>query len=45
MEQDGAAKLFQCFSENQKKRSRDKSHSQDKYSEIHIGEAVVVKNY
>ena len=41
MEQDGAAKLFQCFSENQRKWSSDKSHNQDKYSEIYIGEFII----
>ena len=48
MEQDGAAKLFQCFSENQRKRSKDESHNQDKYSEIYIGallsKVVIAKN-
>ena len=29
MEQDGAAKLFQWFSEIQTKRSTDKSHNQE----------------
>ena len=42
--QDGAAKLFKWFSENQTKGKTDMCHllmSQDNYSEIHIGKFII----
>ena len=46
--QDRAARLFQCFSENQMKGNTDKCHllmtkdiKEDKSSEIHIGKSTI----
>ena len=41
MEQDGAARLFQCFSENQWKETQINVITKDKSSEIHIGDSII----
>ena len=41
MEQDGAAKRFQSFSENQMKGKR---FTKGKSSEIHIGECIIISS-